>query len=290
MSIFRKLGIFLLLVLFAGGIGKLWHSSKDGFSIYRISYALPPAQGQDPVPPEELFRGPFSYLGRGRQCYAFESPDGRLVLKIPRFDRYELPFFWKMPFAFFERFRNSIREERQRRLAFTLESFKIASEELKEETAILYLHIHDTPAILGRTTLIDKLGRRFEIDLNRTAFVLQEKKRLMMPQFLDAVRAGDDLKVGLIIDSFLAILKKRARLGIFNKDPSFMRNFAWDDGKGVQIDIGSFYRRRGLSPEEAYLASMKESCIPIREWLGSLDAGLLARFDKRLEEECASPY
>lgn len=283
---FRKIAVLCLLILSSAGVGRLWHSLKDGFSIRRIGAALPIYEEAKPFSGEWL-HGPFRYLGRGRQCYAFESPDGRFVLKIPRFDRYELPFIWKTPFPLLEKKREAIGRERQKRRAFVLESFQIAAALLKEETALLYLHIGDTGTCLGHTTLVDKLGRSYEVDLNRIVFALQEKKALMMPQFLGAVRAGDSEKVGRIFDAFLAILKKRAELGIFNKDPSFMKNFAWDGERGVQIDIGSFYRKTSLD-EEPFQASMKESVGPIREWLNSLDPALLSRFDERMEKTCAA--
>ncbi len=111
-----------------------------------------------------------------------------------------------------------------------------------------------------------------------------------MPQFLTALQNGDEKTMDRIFDSFLAILKRRAELGIFNKDPSFMRNFAWEEGRGVQIDIGSFYRKDELDEEDAFSFSMKESCGPIREWLGNLDPALLRRFDHRLEVVCSGSY
>ncbi len=279
---FCRLTVLCLIIFSSAAVGKFWYFLKDGFSIRRIGYALPVSEKSNPFSAEWL-KGPFHYLGRGRQCYAFESPDRRFVLKIPRFDRYEIPFIWKVPFSFLEEKRESIEKERLKRKAFVLDSFQIAAEALQEETALLYLHVGDTGTFLGHTTLIDKLGRTYEVDLNRIVFALQEKKALMMPQFLAAVKAGDSERVDRIFDAFLAILKKRAELGIFNKDPSFMKNFAWDGERGVQIDIGSFYRKADLDGNEP----MKESTGPIREWLGSLDPALLNRFDQRLEEICA---
>jgi len=279
--------VFCLLILFAGGIGRLWYQAKDGFALQRLGAAFPALTvGQAPAIDE--LRGPFRYLGRGRQCYAFESLDGRWVLKLPRFDRYQLPFFWKLPFSFLDPWRKQIAADRQSRFVFTLESFRIAAEELQKETAVRYLHLEETRG-LSKTLLFDKMGRRFEIDLNRTAFILQEKKPLMMPQLLSALRARDEKKAERILSSFLKIIQQRARVGVFNKDPSFLKNFAWEEGEGVQIDIGSFYRKEGLEPWEAYQLSMRESCTPLREWLGSLDPTLLSRFDQRLDAACEEP-
>lgn len=273
----------------AAGVGKLWHVCKDGFSINRISCVLfseaPPALQQAPV--DEL-KGPFRYLGRGRQCYAFESFDERFVLKIPRFDRYDLPFRWKMPFSWLDSGRAEIWKDRQNRLVFTIESFRIAERELKEDTALIYLHIHETKDLPSRVVLFDRMGRSFPIDLNRITFVLQEKKPLMIPQLLGFIAKNDRVAAEKIIDSFLSLVKRRAKLAIFNKDPSFMKNFAWENQTAVQIDIGSFFRKENPPCKETTLQSMKEGCGPFREWLGGFDRDLLCYFDKRLEEECDS--
>ncbi len=293
MKFIRKIVVFSLLMLTVGAIGKLWHFSKDGFNLNRIRFALPPVTADACTPPRDLLNGPYRYLGRGRQCYAFESSDGLTVLKIPRFDRYDLPFRWKWPFAFLEKWRAPILEDRQKRLIFTMESFRIAQQELKKDTALLYSHFHETEDLPRSVPIYDRLGRRFEINLNQTAFVLQEKKPLMMPQFLEALEEQDRDKAMQILDSFLTIIERRARLGIFNKDPSFLKNFSWEEGRGVQIDIGSFYRKTDcIDEKQIYQRSLLDSCGPIREWLAQLDSELLKRFEKRfselMEKECDS--
>ncbi len=285
----RKFAILSLLLLLVGGVGKFWHFLKDGFNIRRIGYALP-AIGVEEGFSEEGLSGPFYYLGRGRQCYAFESPDRKYVLKIPRFDCYELPFIWKAPFPFLAEMRKSLEGVKRNRKVFLLKSFTIAAADLKEDTALLYLHLHDTGSLLGCTALIDRLGRRYEIDLNRIAFVLQEKMPLMAPQFLEAVKRNDDETTTLILDAFLGMLKNRARLGIFNKDPTFIKNIGWKKGRIAQIDIGSFYRKEDLSEDTAYRACLKNNSDPIREWLRGLNPDLPSRFDKEMEKACADSY
>lgn len=282
----------VFLVLSVSGIGQLWHFLKDGFSINRIFFSLEkPSESktfcEEPSPHwvEPLLERSYRYLGRGRQCYAFESLDGRVVLKLPRFDRYALPVRWRaVPFSLFERSRRLIWEDRQERLAFTLQSFRIAARELKEQTGVLYLHLQKTEGLPKRLVLLDRLNRRFSIDPNQTVFILQEKKELMMPAFISALHAQDRAKAERILQSFLQIIEERAKLGIFNKDPSFLKNFGWGDERGVQIDIGSFYRKTGLNPLDAYRRSLFESTGPLREWLAAKDQDLLEQFNQRLEE------
>jgi hypothetical protein len=284
-SLLRKLSLLILLPLMVIAIGRLWYLSKDGFNINRLHYPLPKSECTSECSIGEQLSGPYRYLGRGRQCYAFESSDGRYVLKIPRFDRYELPFFWKTMPSFFDSKKRGIFAGRQDRLTFTLESFRIAGTDLREETAVIYLHFHETDGLPKRLVLLDRLRRPYAIDPNRTAFVLQEKKELMMPIFLQALRDNDRAKAEGMLMAFLDILEARARLGILNRDPSFLKNFGWDGKKSIQIDIGSFWRQSEMSASDAYRVSLWEGAGRIKEWLAQIDPEMRQWFDQRLEEK-----
>lgn len=282
----KKLSALIALMIFTATIGKLWHVARGGFRINRITYELPRLlytsehEEQTVIP---YLQGTFRYLGRGRQCYAFESEDKAFVLKIPRFDRYFLPIRWKVPLSFLETKRAALFEEKQKRLAFTLKSFEIASKELAPQTAILYSHFFKTQSLPSLLIIQDRLGRSYRINPNKTPFILQEKKELMIPQFLRAVEAKDEETIDRILGAFLDLIEVRATLGIFNKDPSFIKNFGWDGEKAIQIDVGSFYRRELDSADRARFLSMIESCYPMRNWLIRLDPALLKRFDCALQ-------
>ncbi len=246
-----------------------------------------PEENEEAFPDHSLLRKPYRYLGRGRQCYAFESFDGSTVLKIPRLDRYCLPLRWQaLPNS---RKKREISEDRQKRLSFTLESFRIASQELEQDTGVLYLHLRETEGLPKELTLYDRLHRPFRIDPNRIAFVLQKKRPLMMPAFLAALKKGDRSLAENILDSYLKVIETRSLAGIFNKDPSFLKNFGYEidqfgHGKGVQIDIGSFYRKADLSPEDAYQEALLDSTGPIRAWLAKVDPWIALSFELKLEE------
>src|SRR3990172_8014289 len=95
---FKKFSLFLLLVSVVLMIGKGWHWAKDGFHILRVRNA-PFGIGEDPpINAADLaaLQQPYFYIGRGHQCYAFSSEDGKYVLKLPRLDRYELPFWLRI--------------------------------------------------------------------------------------------------------------------------------------------------------------------------------------------------
>jgi hypothetical protein len=281
----RKAIAFFLLLICAASIGKGWHWAKDGFNIRRTDFPL----GQKisaPIDSETraALDQTFTYLGRGHQCYAFASADGQYVLKLPRYDRYTLPFWLRScQFPFLRKTREELRADKERRFRFTLESFRIAFEELQEETALLCLHFNETDTLRSRTEIVDRIGRSYEIDLDRTAFVLQRKKPLMMPAFQESLKAGDKEGAKEILEAFLSVIALRAEKGIFNKDPSFLRNFAYD-GKGIQIDIGSFYRKKELDPKSAFGPSFLQTTEHVQNWLRGIDPEIASWFEERTRE------
>jgi hypothetical protein len=276
----RKIAWLLLLCSFCLGVGKGVHSLKDGFSYRRI-------QGIDTWVSEEFdeetkaaLSQTFFYLGRGRQCFAFESEDHRYVLKMPRTDIYAAPLWAKaLPLS------DSIKDllkAKKRRETFVLGSFHLALEELRTQTATIALHFGKSPS---RTPLIlvDKLGCTHRVLLGKTAFALQYKKPILSKILVAHLQKGEKEKAKKIVDALFDVIYDRAQRGILNKDRSFLKNFGYDGVQAYQIDIGSFYRNPRLTLEEAKWKSLTESIAPVQEWLTDLDPELLAHLNQRLQ-------
>ena len=156
------------------------------------------------------------------------------------------------------------------------------------ETAVVYLHFHQTKSLPRQFVIYDRLNCPLKIDLNQMAFALQEKKAIMMPLCIKALKEKDREWAENILFSFLKIIDIRAQKGIFNRDPSFLKNFGWDGEKSIQIDIGSFWRRSDLPKEEAYFLSLKEGTAPFRQWLAKIDPEMFNWFERRFEEKIES--
>jgi len=287
-SVFRKIFVLSLLLIGAALLGRFWYLAKDGFSINRLRYSLPGTRNPENESLDHinhLLKESYHYIGRGRQCYVFASSDGHYVLKLPRFDRYNLPFFWRaMPQSFMPEYRKSLFDGRQDRLVFTLESLRLAATDLQQQTAVIYLHLHRTQSLPRNFVIYDRLNRPLKIDLNQTAFALQEKKMIMMPLCINALRNDREVAKKMLL-AFLDIIDKRAQKGIFNRDPSFLKNFGWDGEKSIQIDIGSFWHRTDLPKEEAYFLSLQDGMAPFRLWLSKTDPQMAEWFEQQYEDK-----
>ena len=282
----KRIICLCFLIGFCASVGKSWHIAKDGFSFNRTLCQLN-EMGIDPQDDriEAALAQTYSYLGRGHQCYAFGSEDGKYVIKLPRYDRYQLSFFLKScRFAFLDSTRDKIRADLKNRLQFIHESFRIAFEELQEDTAVVCLHLHKSSHLKKELIIKDRLGRSYRLDPNRSAFILQEKKEIMMNSFQQCLKRGDRRGAEEILDSFLALIESRARKGIYNKDPSFLRNFGWEKGRGIQIDIGSYYRKPAKSGIDPVDNSFLETLDPVRGWLSEIDPELYKKFETKIEK------
>lgn len=240
---------------------------------------------EDPFDPQlrRALSQKYSYLGRGRQCYAFESADGRYVLKLPRGDSFRLPFWLRFrSFSFLDSLREARLADKNKRFHFLMDSFVLASEELKNKTGLLYLHVESTSHLQTLLFLQDRLGRSHALDLDKAVFVLQEKKDLMLPIFKRYLQQGDREGAKSILESFMGLVSYRVKKGILNKDNSFRRNFGCDHGEVVQIDIGSFYRSKEKNSSFAF--SFQQTMEPVDLWLGTIDPEMQAWFQMRIKE------
>ncbi len=281
----EKIVTFLFLICLIASAGRGWHWAKDGFNINRIRSAFP-ASKEEPIPEEvaAALKQPYSYLGQGRQYYAFKSSDGKYVLKLPRLDRYEIPFWLQAcPFPFLDEYRKQIGIQRLTRLEGLMESARIASEELREQTAVLYVHFHKTEGKSHYTEIIDRLGRHFQVELNHAPFVLQEKKSLMALAFDGALASADRDQAKAILESYLKIIAYRSNKGIYSKDYSYFRNYGIEEGQKedrcFEIDIGSFYHTNTRAK-----TALQETVDHISPWLGNIDPQLKKWFRCKAEE------
>lgn len=274
--------IFLLLILgLSAAVGEGLYYLKDGFTARRIhSLNL---QGSDDFTPEvrAALSQTYHYIGRGRQCFAFASADDQYVLKFPRTDIYKTPL-WVRSLPFLKEYRARLEKDHLERQQFILTSFQISFEELKEQTALLALHLGQSPS-KEKLSVVDALGCKHSLPLGKTSFVLQYKRPILMQAFLAAIKKGHREEAKTILDSLVDVIADRARKGILNRDRSFLRNYGFDGKKAYQIDVGSFFRKEEMSPQQIYEKSLGDSIDPIQEWLAQTDEEMLHYLNSKLQ-------
>ncbi len=261
----RKLFSLLLLILFSVAAGEVLYYVKDGFSARRIHSLNRETDANWSQETQQILEQPYRYIGRGRQCFAFASDDGKYVLKLPRTDIYTLPFWARaLPVP---AYRSKLDLDHRSRETFILDSFLISANDLKDQTGILAIHLGKSRPKGKKLVLIDASGCTHHLSLEKTAFILQYKQPILMKSFSAALEKGDRKEAEKILDALLSVIVKRAQKGILNRDRSFLRNYGYDGKQAYQIDVGSFFRKPELSRSEIYEKSIRDSVDPIDEWV-----------------------
>ena len=171
-------------------IGQGIHTLRDGFSPRRLQpfYKFMDDSSKLSLDPEaeKILDQPFYYLGRGRQCFAFQSLDGKYVLKLPRTDIHKTSFWLRaLPL-------HSLKEKTQknhtRRRNSMLQSFHLAKKELSTQTGTLAVHFGDLLS-KRKLTLVDAMGYKHHLPLESTFFALQYKHAPWTQAFLTALKS-----------------------------------------------------------------------------------------------------
>jgi hypothetical protein len=267
----KRTKIILFLLLFCSA-ERFCHWQTGGFIISKM--LQPPTVSGTSVP---LFSEPLTFLGSGNQFYAFETADGRYVVKFMKFSRRRpIPWLEKLPLPLFlDSWRNSYLAQRSKRLSHLEKSSSLALRDLQQETGLVPL-----PQLQQTVTLVDKLGIRHTIDLSRTQFFLQKKAQPFTSYFLQNPSQSQSL-----LTSYIKTVGSQCSKGICNLDPMLERNFGVADNRMIVLDIGSFLSNEKLKTKTGLQRQILLELLPLREWLQKNGPQRLDFFDAQLQHE-----
>ena len=273
----KKGGGIGLVLLFGIVLKQFCYSKTDGFALYKICSSLPFYSGWEVKPleaeiQEEVGREldqPFYYLAKGAQSYVFASADGKTVLKF--FRLYHLrPPLWLSSFSWplhLQPYRVRKMLEKREELDKDFQSYKIAFQQMKEETGLLYLHLNKTCHLQKKLRIYDKIGIAYDLDLDQMEFLLQKRATLVYPaidQFMK-MQGADAAKEA--ISALVRLLLYRCEQGIFDKDPDLNTNFGFLGNIPVQIDVGRFRKEQEGRDAERYCEEILRITDHFRQWL-----------------------
>lgn len=260
--------VVILLAVYA--LSRFCHHQTAGFSMAKIKDNTFPVE----MEAQEInLKGEFRYLGRGLQSFSFLSEDGQTVLKIFN-NRYQSRLFWYPFFPFMEK-KITLAKSKLKR---NFNSYKIAFDELKEETGLLYFHPDQTHHLKQTVTLVDKLGIKHPLDLDSTGFLVQKKAVLFYPYVNSVMEKNDLATAKQALSSFVALLKSRYEKGIGDNDALVRTNFGFINDRPMQIDVGPFYRDETLKND--YKKELVESTLNLKHWLEAYYPDLASYFNE----------
>ncbi len=241
-----KLAIFALCCV---ATQRFCRKQTDTFALYKIlselphhaEWEIPESSKEELASIKHILNQPFHYLGRGAQCYVFVSDDHQYVIKFFRLYHLLPPFWTKLPLPpFLHPYRLAKMVQKQGELQRDFLSYKIAFEQMREETGLLYVHLNKTNMLNQHIQIFDRLNICHELDLDQMEFLVQKRADLLYPALANIVeREGLDA-ARESLSHLLDLLVLRCKKGIFDKDPDLNTNFGLIGHTPIQIDVGRY--------------------------------------------------
>lgn len=289
-----KIVMFLLACGMFGGLKYPCHKFTEGFSLFKITH---PLESEGPFSPPELsvvekelllqtLSQPFHYLSHGGQVYVFMSEDEQYVLKFVKFQRLRVaPWIQKLPLPKILLTKQLMKAQKRARILKKMyQSYDNAYRAFKEETAILYHHLQLTKDLKKSVVLFDKLGYRYDIDLDQYAFVVQKKGIPTDKLIKLLIQEGKIEEACLKLDQLIEFVVAAAKKGIDDQDIKFKANLGFRDNRVIQLDMGSLRINHQQQDRAIYLPKIHQAGLKFCGWLEKNAPQLVGHFVQSLEQ------
>ncbi len=241
----KKLKNTLFLILFSLGflgVRDFCRKQTHGFTLCKARSSYGSKEDLQITFPELvsiqlILNQPFYFMEKGFQCYTFSSKDDKYVIKLLNWKALE-PSLWTQYLP--DSWLYSLKEEKRKKKEHDFESYRIAFNELKEETGLIYLHLHKTEGLHASLCLYDPIGICHHISADQIEFILQKKVDLFVPYFEE--NKNNEEKIFSFLSSFITALKQRIQKKIRDSDVSLEYNMGVLEGKPIFFDIGNLTR------------------------------------------------
>lgn len=280
----------LICILYAGG--RLYYAVTAGFTLSNIEASLPynskwemrPLTSFERNELEQIFNQKFTYLGKGCQAYVFASSDDKYVIKFFKYQRFR-PQTWINLFTFIpavEEYQLTKTDEKKEKLEKVFRSWKLAFENLKDETGVVYVHLNKTNHWNKMLVIHDKMGMEHQVDLDQTEFMVQRKATLLTPAIDRLITEGQPVQAEILIDRLLAMLLSEYARGYADNDHALMQNTGVLDGFPVHIDVGQFIRNESVKAPKVYKQELFDKTYQFHRWLKQHHSDLADHLEARL--------
>lgn len=276
-NLLRKICVIVVGIGFIYALGRLYFAVTAGFTVDNITAHLPSDprwQIAKPLPEEDsiiskALSQPYTYLGKGCQSYVFASEDGAYVIKFIKFQRFR-PQYWLDQLSslpWFADFYKEKSKEKQYKLDKLFTSWKLAYENLKQETGVLFVHLNATPYWNKELTITDKAGFTYTISLGKIHFLLQHRAE-MLKQTIDQYMGEAKVKEArTLIDSLLEMLLSEYMRGYADNDHALMQNTGVIEGRPIHIDAGQFIFNPVVQNTDLFTREIYDKTYNFSKWL-----------------------
>lgn len=182
---------------------------------------------------QEILSQKFNFLTQGLQTWIWESSDKKYVLKLFK-DIQEGK-------EQFKRWGKDPNELEQAWFDNAIKSYQLAFEQLRRETALIYIHTNNERVPVDKIVLGDK-----EYNASEHPFLIQEKVELVRDRVTSFMGKNNFKDSKKIIDEVLEFISSIWKRNITEDTFNFDHNYGYTAKDHlVQIDVGSFWEGEG---------------------------------------------
>lgn len=256
---------------------RVYYRVTDDFRISHMIYEMPHRAEWETKPLDfnqkhlltHILKQPFYYVGKGAQSYVFISRDKNYVIKFFKFKHLKPNKTVEMlpDWTFLEEYKEKRVARKKRLIDSVFSGYKLAFDVHKEESGILYLHLNRTENQMQTVTLYDKIGRKYDLDLDPIVFVLQETAKTTRTIMNDALSKGDvelaKKRISQIFDLYLSEYEK----GIYDRDHGVLHNTGFVGEKPIHLDVGKLTDEPKMKQEKHWRPDLEKIGHKYEVWL-----------------------
>lgn len=295
-----SLFFLVFLVVSCYGLGRLYFRLTGGFTLANICSDFP-FQPQWEVRPllleeqqefEKAINQPYFYLGKGCQSYVFASQDGQYVVKFFKYQRYRLApwlaYFPPLPACV--KYRQEKVEKKWKKLNGFVQSWKVAFENLKEESGLVAVHLNKSCHLQKQLVIYDKIGQKHLVDLDQMEFCVQRRARLICETLLDYKEKNYLSEAKALIHHLMNLILSEYTRGLADNDHALMQNTGVAQGKPVHIDIGQFVFNEAIKNPEVFHQELFTKTYKFKLWLKDAYPELADYLEEELSQIIGTAY
>lgn len=291
----NKIIFSILCVIFVFVITRFYYFITDDFRLSNIYYKYPfetPWTSPPLTVPEieqvlQILNQKFTYLGKGAQCYAFQSADKKYVLKFFKFKHLKpnilidhLPDIYP-----FKNYKDKCIARKKRKLIGVFSSYDLAFKEIPQTSHLSYIHLIPTTFLNQSVTLIDKIGFQRKVDLDTVFFLLQPMGETFGSRLHTFLQNNNINAARECINQILQMYLLEYQQGIYDHDHGVMQNTGFFENQAFHLDVGKVIKNDQMKEMRYAKNDFKQVIWKIHQWISKNFPLLSMEFTQFLEEK-----
>lgn len=272
-----KWTVFCILCAVMYALGRLYFHLTGGFTIgnitsdfaYRSDLDIRPLTTMEQQQLDQALNQSYHYLGKGCQSYVFLSEDKNYVIKFFKYQRFRLQPWLEYfpPLPAIVKYKEEKKEKKQQKLDYFFKSWKVAFENLKEETGLLYVHLNKTDHLQRVLIIYDKLGRSHQVNLDQLEFCVQGRAEMLCSKLMQFREKQEHSKARLLLQNLLTLILSEYHRGFADNDHALMQNTGVVNEKPIHIDVGQFVQNEEIKNPSMYKQELFTKMYKFKLWV-----------------------